>query len=127
MPTFGERLRSLRTSKNLSQMDFAKQIKVSKSSVNMYERDEREPGFETLERIADYFNVDLDYLLGKSDYTCKIQPCTDTVPYITDSERLLLKKFRALDERGKSAVLNVLDHEYNSLPGIEANTASKEA
>lgn len=64
-------MRSLRTSKGLSQMDFAKQIKLSKSSVNMYERNEREPGLETLERIADYFNVDLDYLLGKSDYPNK--------------------------------------------------------
>lgn len=127
MPTFGERLRSLRASKNLSQMDFAKQIKVSKSSVNMYERDEREPGFETLERIADYFNVDIDYLLGKSDVTCKIQPCLSSIPNITDSEYLLLQKFRALDDRGKSAVLNVLDHEYNSLPGIAADSAPKEA
>lgn len=67
MSKFSERLRQLRTSKDLSQMDFAKQIKLSKSSINMYERGEREPGLETLERIADYFNVDMDYLLGKSD------------------------------------------------------------
>lgn len=71
MPKFSERLRLLRASKGLSQADFAKQIKVSKSSVNMYERGEREPGLETLERIADYFNVDMDYLLGKSDIVNK--------------------------------------------------------
>ena len=71
MPNFGDRLRQLRTAKGLSQMDFAKQIKISKSSVNMYERNEREPSLVTLEVIADYFNVDLDYLLGKSDYTNK--------------------------------------------------------
>ena len=52
-------------------MDFAKQIRISKSSVNMYERGEREPSFETLEVIADYFNVDMDYLLGKSDVVRK--------------------------------------------------------
>lgn len=67
MVQFGDRLRTLRTEKGLSQMDFAKQIRISKSSVNMYERGEREPSFETLEVIADYFNVDMDYLLGKSD------------------------------------------------------------
>ena len=67
MSKFSERLRHLRTSRDLSQMEFAKQIKMSKSSINMYERGEREPGLETLERIADYFNVDMDYLLGKSD------------------------------------------------------------
>lgn len=71
MPKFSERLKQLRTSAGLSQMDFAKQIKLSKSSVNMYERGEREPNIETLERIADYYNVDMDYLLGKSDVVNK--------------------------------------------------------
>lgn len=33
----------------------------------MYERGDREPGLESLETIADFFNVDMDYLLGKSD------------------------------------------------------------
>ena len=73
MARFSERLKHLRTSRNISQMEFAKQIKLSKSSVNMYERGEREPGLETLERIADYFNVDMDYLLGKSDVVNKTQ------------------------------------------------------
>ena len=73
MAKFCDRLRSLRTSKGLSQSDFSKQIGISKSSVNMYERGEREPNFKTLEHIADYFNVDMDYLLGKSDIVSKLQ------------------------------------------------------
>lgn len=64
---FSTRLRSLRLEAALSQSELSKMIGVSKSSINMYERGEREPGFETLEIIADYFNVDMDYLLGKSD------------------------------------------------------------
>lgn len=71
MAKFNERLRQLRTSKDLSQAEFAKQISISKSSVNMYERGEREPNFKILEIIADYFNVDMDYLLGKSDTPLK--------------------------------------------------------
>ena len=68
MAHFSDRLKLLRRERNLSQMELARQLGcVSKSSVNMYERGEREPSFETLEAIADYFNVDLDYLLGKSD------------------------------------------------------------
>lgn len=69
MLCFGDRLRELRTEKQLSQSEFAKQVHLTKSAVNMYERGEREPSFEVLEKIADYFNVDLDYLLGKTD--CK--------------------------------------------------------
>ena len=68
MAKFSDRLRSLRKEHGLSQQELAKQLRcVSKSSVNMYERGEREPSFETLEVIADYFNVDMDYLLGKTN------------------------------------------------------------
>ena len=57
MAKFSDRLRLLRMSKSLSQADFAKQIGISKSSVNMYERGEREPSFKLLETIADFFNI----------------------------------------------------------------------
>ena len=67
MSGFSERFRSLRRDHNLTQQALADRLGTSKSSVNMYERGEREPGFKTLEAIADLFNVDMDYLLGKSD------------------------------------------------------------
>lgn len=66
MGTFGQRLRELRKQRGISQNELSKHIGVSKSSVNMYERGEREPGFETLEAIADFFNVNMDYLLGRN-------------------------------------------------------------
>lgn len=65
MGTFGQRLRELRNLRGISQNELSKHIGVSKSSINMYERNEREPGFETLEAIADFFNVSIDDLLGK--------------------------------------------------------------
>ena len=67
MVAFGERLKYLRKKCNLSQEDVAKTIGISKSSISMYERGEREPDFETLEAIANNFNVDMNFLLGKSD------------------------------------------------------------
>lgn len=65
MGTFGQRLKELRNDRGISQNELSKHIGVSKSSVNMYERGEREPGFETLDAIADFFNVNMDYLLGR--------------------------------------------------------------
>lgn len=127
MINFSERLRSLRTTKGLSQLEFAKQVKLSKSAVNMYERGEREPSFDVLEVIADYFNVDLDYLLGKTD--CEnhnrivIEPRFD----LSRSEQDLILKFRCLDDRGQAAVLNVLNYEYDSLPGEKAGSSAKNA
>lgn len=66
MSRFSERFKVLRSSRKLSQQELADELGTSKSSVNMYERGEREPGIEMLETIADFFNVDMDYLLGKS-------------------------------------------------------------
>lgn len=67
MATFAERLKSLRREKGWSQQRLADELDLSKSSVNMYERGEREPGFETMEAIADLFNVDMNYLYGRTD------------------------------------------------------------
>lgn len=60
-------LRNLRTESNLTQQELAEKLGVSFSSISMYERGQREPNFETLEAIAEFFNVDMNYLLGKSD------------------------------------------------------------
>ena len=68
MPKFSDRLKQLRTEYGFSQQTLADKLGcISKSSINMYERGEREPGLELLEAIADLFNVDMDFLLGKSD------------------------------------------------------------
>lgn len=67
MSRLSARLRSLRKEHGLSQSDMSEVIGKSKSSVNMYERGEREPGIEILEAYADYFGVDMEYLIGKSD------------------------------------------------------------
>ncbi len=67
MSIFSTRLKELRNQANLSQQELSKIIGISKSSINMYERGEREPGLETVGALADYFDVRTDYLLGKTD------------------------------------------------------------
>lgn len=64
MSNFNLQLRVLRTEANLSQNELAQKIGISKSRINMYERGDREPGLEMLETFADFFNVDMNYLLG---------------------------------------------------------------
>ena len=67
MQKFSMRLKELRVRHQLSQQKLSDIIGVSKSSINMYERGEREPGLDTIAAFADYFKVDMNYLLGKSD------------------------------------------------------------
>lgn len=66
MTILGTRLRELRNRTKLSQQELANIIGVSKSSINMYERGEREPSVDTLGAFADFFDVQIDYLLGKT-------------------------------------------------------------
>lgn len=62
-----DRLRRLRTERMLTQAALGEELGLSESTVCMYERGEREPSFNTLCRLADFFGVTTDYLLGRSD------------------------------------------------------------
>lgn len=62
---FSEVLRNLRKENNLTQDELATKLDISKSAISMYENGNRTPDFETLELIADFFNVNLSYLIGE--------------------------------------------------------------
>lgn len=62
-----DRLRRLRTERMLTQAALGEELGLSESTVCMYEQGEREPSFNTLCRLADFFGVTTDYLLGRSD------------------------------------------------------------
>lgn len=61
------RLKQLRLERGLLQSDIAKVIKKSERIVGFYETGERDMNTETLSTLADFFNVSIDYLLGKND------------------------------------------------------------
>lgn len=63
---FAEKLKMLRVNRGFTQEQLAAMLKVSRSTIGMYETGSREPDFETCETIADVFNVDMDYLMGRS-------------------------------------------------------------
>jgi Predicted transcriptional regulators len=64
--TFGTKLRSLREDMNLSQQIVADNLKCSRKVLSNYELDKREPDFDILVKICDFFNVSIDFLLGRT-------------------------------------------------------------
>ena len=66
MANFSSVIKRLRVERGITQEQLASMLKISRSTVGMYETGSREPDFETLEAIADIFNVDVDYLMGRS-------------------------------------------------------------
>ena len=92
MTKFNEVLKCLRVSRGITQAEFAKAIGVKPSTVGMYETGEREPNFETEEKIADYFNVSLDVLRGKDTKTSAI----DLDRLSEDNKARLMAYYQAL-------------------------------
>lgn len=64
---FGKRLRLLRNEKNLTLRELEEQTGITYSALGKYERDERQPDFDTLEKLADHFGVSIDWLLARTD------------------------------------------------------------
>jgi transcriptional regulator with XRE-family HTH domain len=105
MATFAERLKLLRTERELTRLALSKLTGISHSSINMYERGEREPGLETLEIIADYFNVDMDYLLGRQDTLRRIDfSSLDTVAEKTEHPSILSQVKKEYSENAATAL-----------------------
>lgn len=64
---FGERLKTVRKSKRLTQLDLSKQLAVSKGTVSAYEQGLSYPSLETFIKICGILDTSADYLLGGSD------------------------------------------------------------
>jgi len=68
LETFAQRLRELREEKQVTQKNLAEILGLnSRTTITNYEQNDREPDFETLIKIAKYFEVSIDYLLGQTD------------------------------------------------------------
>lgn len=65
--TFSERLKELRIARNLTQKQVYEAVNMSPIGYQRYEYGDREPAYQNLLALADYFNVSLDYLCGRSD------------------------------------------------------------
>ena len=67
MPTFGERLKQLRKERNITQKDLADYLGIATNAYQRYEYDQRDMNIQSLTALADYFDVSVDYLIGRSD------------------------------------------------------------
>ena len=61
------RLKELRKSRGISQLKLAMDLNMNQNSISRYEKGEREADYAALIRLADYFGVSVDYLLGRTD------------------------------------------------------------
>lgn len=84
------RLKELRTKNKLTQQDIALRLNIARSTYNGYEQNFSEPNIETLSNLADYYNVSLDYLVGR-DYN-------NEIGYLNEQQKNAVKIIQQLNQ-----------------------------
>lgn len=107
--TFADRLKNLRMARSESQEDVAKALGISQSRYQTYESNKREPNSVLLIKIAKYFGVSTDYLLGNFQNNNEI-------------DFSISKTYSELDEYGKKAVDVILKIEYERCQSQKKDT-----
>ena len=106
-----DRLKELRAARNMSLDDVGEKIGVGRSTIGNYETGFRYPKKEKLEALADLFNVDLDYLTGRSD----------TMRRVSFDDDRLLYVFHKLNTQGKEKAIDNVEA-LSMMPGYSNNT-----
>lgn len=96
MSKIGNRVKTLRLNKKLSQTDLAKLMDVSKSVISGYEKSSLYPSVETLLKLADYFGVTTDYILARPNKTVDVTGLNDNE---VEGIVLLISSLRKKEEK----------------------------
>mgnify|MGYP000211399865 CR=1 FL=1 len=104
---FKDRLVILRKENNFTQDKLADELNVSKSTISMYEKGNRMPSYEMLEKIADFFNVDIDYLMGKSDIKRKVSVTPHSIISNIKERELTHKELLKVQEKESISLISI--------------------
>lgn len=123
-----KKIRDLRALHGLTLEQVAQVVGVGRSTIRKWETGMIENmRRDKIAKLATALHTTPGYLMGWEDDPSPGLAVKAPVPDFNEEEMDLIHRFRCLDDRGKSAVLNVLNHEYESLPGEKASPAPKEA
>lgn len=122
MDTFSERVKELRMERNLSLRQLSKITDISPSAIHSYEVGKRNPKREVLEAFADVFNVDMDYLLGRTDIKNRVahelgytslfdayKANSPDEPKLTEGEMKMLEVYRRASDDVKPILLDAIE------------------
>lgn len=106
----GDTLKRLRTKKGLTSEELCSKIGIKGGSYRNYERNDRKPDYDTLVKLADFYNVSIDYLLGRPDAKPPEEPLDEFArkEHLKSLEKVFMKKYLALTEEQRDKVLDFL-------------------
>jgi transcriptional regulator with XRE-family HTH domain len=89
---FKERIKRLREVKGLNKRQIASILNIDESTYGKYELGKREPDFETVQKLADFFDVSVDYLLGRETASIVAEPLPEYNASLTEKDLREVKK-----------------------------------
>lgn len=111
-------LKAERMKKGLSQLAFAKILGISQQTIGSWETGRTSPDLETLIKIASFFNVSTDYLLGVTDVPTKNNVQSNLIK-LSDEELQLIKKYRELPLKAQKKIKFNIDIEHDDVINLE--------
>lgn len=94
---YGQNIAALRNQKGISQRQLAAELKISSGALGMYETEKREPDIKSMQKIADFFGVDITYIItGK--LAADNDPLLERVRSLSKESREEIEKFTSLLE-----------------------------
>ena len=105
--TIAYRIKRLRLSKGMTQLELAKKVYKSESTVRMWELGKSEPDLATVNILADIFGCTTDYLIDGT----KTNPLPEAIVDLSDGERMLLEMFRDASPYQQELILRLLSAE----------------
>lgn len=125
---FGDVLKKVRKEAGITQRELAHKMKLSPSAIGLYEQNRREPEYEILCKFADFFDTDLDYLLGRSFQnkkdTNEFRNAKDALTYVLKCKAT--QKYAGYDvSRLSDEEINDFAHDFANLLKILAHKYKK--
>ena len=103
----GDILKELRLKRQLTSEQLCERLGIKGGSYRNYERNDRKPDYDTLVKLADYYGVSTDYILGRPNAKAPKDPF-DEIETIDEMEKDLIKEWLNLDEKSRKSFLDVL-------------------
>lgn len=119
--TFGSKLKRLRTDVGMTQEQLAKALNISKTSLVRYELDKREPSFEAIKKIKNYFNISIDEIMNDLQETTYIEDGKKNFKDILQftNEKEVIKKIKHVSEMDKNTVYMLLSKFYTIIGNLD--------
>ena len=113
MKSVGETLADLRTEREMGQKELAALLNVSVGTISNYEKGVHFPDLDSLRKVADIFDVTVDYLLGRTGYRCSPESLKE---YITADYTIseFVNTIIALDAASRTSVSDYADYLKNN-------------